>query len=41
MPGARSLWMVAIKLMPVKMDENPSTKAVIVIKVTVPSVVVE
>ena len=40
MPGARSLCTVAMKLIPVKIEENPSTKAAPVISVTVPVVVV-
>ena len=40
MPGARSLWTVAMKLSPVKIEENPRTKTAAVIKVTVPEVVV-
>ena len=27
MPGARSLWMVAMKLRPVKIEEKPRTNA--------------
>ncbi len=41
MPGARSLWMVAMKLMPVKIDEKPSVNAARVIMPTEPLVVVE
>ena len=26
MPGARSLWMVTMKLRPVRIDEKPATK---------------
>ena len=34
MPGARSLWIVAMKFRPVKMDEKPRTKAAMVIRPT-------
>ena len=40
MPGARSLWTVAMKLSPVKIEEKPRTKTAMVIRVTAPSVVV-
>ena len=40
MPGARSLWTVAMKLRPVKIDEKPRMKTAMVIRATVPSVVV-
>ena len=40
MPGARSLWMVAMKLMPVKIEEKPRTNTAMVIRPTGPSVVV-
>jgi len=41
MPGARSLWVVAMKLTPVKMEEKPRTKAARTIIETPPPVVVE
>ena len=40
MPGARSLWMVAMKLIPVKIDEKPRMNTASVINATLPEVVV-
>ena len=40
MPGARSLWTVAMKFRPVKIEEKPRMNAAMVIRPTVPSVVV-
>ena len=34
MPGARRRWMVVMKLMPVRMDEKPRTKAANTARVT-------
>ena len=36
MPGARSLWIVAMKLRPVKIDEKPRTKTASAIRPTAP-----
>jgi len=41
MPGARSLCTVAMKLRPVKIDENPRMKTAMVIRPTAFWVVVE
>ena len=40
MPGARSLWTVAMKFSPVKIEEKPRMKTAAVIRVTAPEVVV-
>ena len=41
MPGARSLWTVAMKFTPVKIELKPRTNAAITIRPTAPPVVVE
>ncbi len=41
MPGARSLWIVTMKLRPVKIELNPRMNAASTISVTPPPVVVE